>query len=143
MQATVSFVDKMTFLGTSGSGHTVVLDTIAQNGGSNRGATPMEQVLLAVGSCSGMDVVSILRKKRITFDHFDVRMNGNRRDEHPRIFTDIELEYVFKGQDLEEKRKHLEDAVRLSQERYCSVAGMLSGTVNLTWKVTIEPADAN
>lgn len=138
MQATVKYIDKMTFLNIPSSGHAVVMDTSAQNGGSNSAATPMEHVLMALGTCSAIDVVNILEKKRIAVDEFFVRLNGTRRDAHPRIFTHIELDYVFKGADLESKRKHFEDAVRLSQEKYCSVAGMLAATVQLSWKVSIE-----
>lgn len=84
-----------------------------------------------------MDVLTILKKKRISVDHFEIQLEGQRRDEHPRILTDVKLNYVFRGSGLEEKRKHLEDAVLLSQEKYCSVAGMLIGNVNLTWQVTV------
>lgn len=140
MEATVRYVDNMTFIGQPTSGHAVVMDTSVANGGSDSAATPMEHLLIALGSCSGIDVVSILRKKRIAFDSFTVHVEGKRRDEHPCVFTDIKLDYVFRGNGLEDKRKHLEDAVRLSQEKYCSVAGMLKASVNLSWQVVIEPA---
>lgn len=137
MNATIQFIDNMRFLGVADSGHAVVLDTSKQNGGNGSAPTPMEMVLFALGTCSGIDVVSILRKKRIAIDHFSIDVTGNRRDEHPRIFTAIELVYKFRGPNLAEKRKALEDTVRLSQEKFCSVAGMLSATVNLSWRVEI------
>jgi len=102
----------------------------------------MEMILAALGGCSGIDVVHILGKMRIPFESFEIRLHGVRRDEHPRSFTAIELEYVFRGAGLEAKRSRLEEAVRLSQEKYCSVAGMLNQAAQLTYRVTIEETSA-
>ncbi|HHT27197.1 MAG TPA: OsmC family protein [Firmicutes bacterium] len=137
MNATIQFVDNMRFMGVAESGHAVLLDTSQKNGGNASAPSPMEMVLFALGTCSGMDVVSILRKKRIPIEHFSIEAAGTRRDEHPRIFTDIRLTYKFRGPNLAANRKALEDTVRLSQEKFCSVAGMLAATVKLTWQVEI------
>jgi putative redox protein len=143
MNATIQFVDNMRFLGVADSGHGVLLDTSVKNGGNGSAASPMEMVLFALSTCSGMDVVSILRKKRITFDSFSIEAEGTRRDEHPRIFTRIQLTYKFQGSNLAANRKAFEDTVRLSQEKFCSVAGMLAATVELSWQVElIESADS-
>lgn len=114
------------------------MDAAAEAGGADTGPRPMEMILAALGGCSGIDVVHILKKMRIPFDALDIRLNGTRRDEHPRHFTAIEVEYVFRGAGLEDKRRRLEEAVRLSQEKYCSVAAMLKGAAQLSWRVTIE-----
>lgn len=100
----------------------------------------MELILAALGGCSGIDVVHILNKMRIAVDSFEIRIHGTRREEHPRRFTSIEVEYVFRGAGLAEKRHRLEEAVRLSQEKYCSVADMLKQAAQLSWRVTIEEA---
>ncbi len=135
MNSRVNWVGNMRFLGTSGSNHAVVMDT-SSLGGENSAATPMELILMGLAGCSGMDVVSILQKKRVDFTSLEIRVEGKRSEDHPKIFTALELDFVFKGKELKEKA--LEDAVRLSVEKYCSVAGMLKSTATLDWKVSIE-----
>ncbi|MDI3281389.1 MAG: OsmC family protein [Bacillota bacterium] len=140
MEATVRFVDGLTFLGRGESNHWIAMDGSPAAGGTQAAPTPMELVLMALGGCSGMDVVSILRKKRVTVDAFEIRLKAQRAQEHPKVFTEVEMEYVFTGRDL--RLKDLEDAVRLSQEKYCSVAGVLRGTAALTYRVTVrQPAE--
>lgn len=99
-------------------------------------------LLAALGGCSGIDIALILRKMRIDFDGFEVRMHGTRSDEHPRIYTAIETEYVIKGHNLEPQRAKLENAARLSHEKYCSVAGMLNKAAEMTYRVTVEESGA-
>lgn len=137
MRATVRYVEDMCFLGTSESNHNLIMDVTTKTH-EQTAPSPLEAMLMSLGSCSAVDVVVILEKKRVAYDLFEVRMDAKRRDEHPRILTDIALDYHFRGRGLEEQRKQLEDTVRLSEEKYCSVAGMLSNQVKLTWKVTIE-----
>lgn len=128
----------LAFAAKGPSGHEIRMDAAPDVGGGDSAARPMEMLLAALGGCSGIDVVHILRKMRIPFDALEIRLHGTRRDEHPRHFTAIEVEYVFRGAGLEEKRRRLEEAVRLSQEKYCSVAAMLKGAAQLSWRVTIE-----
>ena len=135
MQATVRHINNMRFIANADSNHAVIMDTTSGDGSAS---SPLEYMLMSLGGCSAIDVVLILQKKRIAYDPFEVRLNTTRRDEPPRIFTSIELDYHFSDDNLEASRKHIEDAVRLSEEKYCSVAGMLSPDVKLTWQVTIE-----
>src|SRR5690625_3320805 len=128
----------MRFVATGPSGHEVPMDAAPDVGGSNSAARPMEIVLAALGGCSGIDVVLILQKMRIDIDSFDMRLHARRANDHPRIFTDIEIEYIFRGKDLESQRKRLEQATQLSFEKYCSVAGMLNKAAKMTYRVTIE-----
>ena len=114
------------------------MDAAQEVGGGDTAARPMELILAALGGCSGIDVVHILRKMRIPYDALEIRLHGTRRDEHPRRFTSIEVEYVFRGAGLSDKRARLEEAVRLSQEKYCSVAAMLNQSASISWRVTIE-----
>lgn len=128
----------LAFVAHGPSGHPMRLDAAEEVGGANSAARPMEMLLASLGGCSGIDVAIILKKMRIEVESFAVRIHGVRRDEHPRIYTDIDVEYVFRGQNLEEKREQLEKAARLSFEKYCSVAGMLNKAAKMSYRVTIE-----
>lgn len=125
MEAKVRWLEGMRFVGTSGSGHDLVMD------GDNPGSapSPMEMILLAVGGCSSVDVVSILQKARQDVTDCEVEIKGLRADDHPRVFTDIELVFVVTGRGVQEK--HVERAVNLSMEKYCSVSKMLEKAANV------------
>ncbi len=90
----------------------------------------MENVLASLAACSSYHVVSILKKKRQVFSAYSVEMTANRRDEPPRIFTSIHLKYVIKGKNVSEEA--VETAIRLSEEKYCSVGGMLKTAAEIT-----------
>jgi putative redox protein len=100
------------------------------------GPTPMQTLLLALGACTGMDVVSILTKMRQPLEDFRVEVHGERRDEHPRVYTAIEVVYRFKG-DLDESR--VRRAIELSETRYCPVEGMMRPDVPIRSRFVIEP----
>ena len=133
--AEVLQVTGMTLAGRARSNHWVVMDSKKGFGGAEGGATPMELVLLALGGCTSMDVISLLKKMRITCSDYRVTMDVKRADEHPKIFTDIVLHYYFTGRDLPLPK--LEKIVTLSQEKYCSVSAMLEKTVNLSYEIHI------
>lgn len=126
MKATVKWVDNELFLGTSESGHCVAMDA---NGGETA-PSPMENVLMSLGGCSSVDVVSILQKARQKITACRVELSGTRVDSVPRVFSDIHLHFVVTGYDVAEK--HVERAVALSADKYCSVALMLDKAVNIT-----------
>jgi len=130
----VEWKDKMRFKGKADPGHTVVMDVGVE--GANKGATPMEILLMALGGCTGMDVVSILRKMHTQFDQFEIEIRGEKTEEHPRIYKKIELVYKFKGEEI--KEENVEKAVRLSQEKYCSVSAMLRKSAEVTHRIEIE-----
>lgn len=137
MDVVIRHAGGMTFTAWGPSGHLVAMD--GHEPGSDepqRAAGPMELLLMALGGCTGMDVVSILRKKRQPFSGVELRIHGERAVEHPRRYTAIEIEYVVSGRGLSEKAVH--DAVRLSFERYCSVAATLRAGAPITYRVTIE-----
>ncbi|WKE65234.1 OsmC family protein [Gallaecimonas kandeliae] len=119
MIATVKWLDGMRFVGTSESGHAMVMD--GDNPGT--GPSPMEMILMAVGGCSSVDVVSILQKARQDVQSCEVEIKGTRADDIPRVFTEIELVFVITGREVQ--AKHVERAVNLSMEKYCSVSKML------------------
>lgn len=126
MQAEVTWVEGMKFMGQSGSGHQVLMD------GANpgEGASPMEMVLMAMGGCSAIDVVSILEKGRQAVTGCKVVINAERAESVPRVFETVHLEYLVSGQELADKQ--VARAVDLSMEKYCSVALMLGKAVAIT-----------
>ncbi|MGL5030134.1 MAG: OsmC family protein [Aeromonas sp.] len=126
MEGKVSWVDGMKFVAQSGSGHQVILD--GANPGD--GMSPMEMILLAMGGCSSIDVVSILETARQLVTACHVELKGVRVDSIPRVFDTINLHFVVTGQGLSDKQ--VARAVALSMEKYCSVALMLEKTVHIT-----------
>jgi putative redox protein len=135
MRAEVRWIEGLKFLGKTDSGHTIVMDSPEESGGENLAPTPMEITLSALGGCTGMDVISILKKMREEVSDFLIVINAERRTEHPRVFSAIELVYRFRGKNL--KRENLEKAVKLSYEKYCSVGAMLKISCPITYKIEV------
>lgn len=131
MKAQVKWLGEELFLGTSESNHTLLLDANA----GNLAPSPLEAVLISLGGCSSVDVVSILQKARQNISGCLVEISGNRVDTVPKLFSDIHLHFVITGIDI--KEKHVERAVALSADKYCSVALMLSGKVKITHDFSI------
>jgi len=126
MKAKVKWIGDELFLGTSESGHSVILDA---NGG-NLAPSPLESVLISLGSCSSVDVVSILQKARQNISGCTVEISGTRVDSVPKLFSKIHLHFVITGTDV--KERHVERAVTLAADKYCSVALMLNGNVEIS-----------
>ncbi|MFQ6084195.1 MAG: OsmC family protein [Candidatus Aminicenantia bacterium] len=129
MKAKLKLVGGMQFVGTSNSNHSVVLDSDFE-GEIPAGNKPMELVLISLGGCTGMDVISIMRKKRQEVTCFAIEVTGKRVDDHPRVFKEINIKYIFKGNNLSPQA--IERAIQLSQEKYCSVSAMLKSTAQIT-----------
>lgn len=136
MQAKVKWCGDLTFLGTSGSGHQVVMD------GNKEGQapSPMEMVLLSVGSCSSVDVVSILQKARQAVVDCEVEISAERADAVPAVFSKIHLHFIVRGDKVAEG--HVERAVKLSADKYCSVSIMLGASVAVTHSFDVLPVQA-
>ncbi|TNF55780.1 OsmC family peroxiredoxin [bacterium] len=126
----IVFVKGMQFVGTSDSGHAVVMDAPESVGGSDSGQTPMEFLLTAFGGCSGMDVISILRKKRQNVKGLTIEVKGEKAETHPKVYTTIHIDYTISGEDVSEEA--VKRAVDLSLERYCSVGSMLGKAAKIT-----------
>jgi len=126
--AHVMLLNDLHFQGSVRSGYSIDLDTPASDGGGE-GMTPMELVLISLASCSAMDVVAILRKKRQLVEGLEVRVHGQRQTEHPTVFTSINLEYVVHGSDVDVQA--VTRAIELSRERYCPVWAMLEPAVRI------------
>lgn len=130
MKARVKWLDHMSFVGETGSGHSVVMDGAPDSGGRNLAARPMEMVLVGMGGCTAFDVVMILQRARQPISDCVVEIEAERAEEVPKVFTKIHAHYIIKGKGLSEKQ--VEKAVKLSAEKYCSVSIMLAATAEIT-----------
>lgn len=135
-KAIVKHIQGVTFIGKSDSNHWVTIDGPEEFGGSNAGTRPKELLLLALGGCTGFDVASILQKKKVKLDGFEMNISADVQEIHPQVFTKIHLEYVFYGKDI--NREAVERAIELSQKTYCSVTAMLQKAVEITHTYRIE-----
>lgn len=115
------------------------MDAKKENGGLSTGPSPMELVLAALTGCTGMDVISILSKMKVLdeVENFRMEVSADRSQEHPKVYTKIHLKYIFKFKNQPFKEQ-VEKAVQLSQEKYCSVAGMLKKSAELTYEIIYE-----
>ena len=136
MKARVKWLDHMSFVGESGSGHSVVMDGSPDHGGRNLGVRPMEMVLLGLGGCSAFDVIQILKKSRQGVVDCEVRLEAERSAEIPSVFTKINLVYSVTGNALSDQQ--VQRAVSLSMEKYCSVTKMLEHSVEIGYAVEIH-----
>ena len=135
-KAIIKQLHGITLAAKADSNHWVIMDGPAEFGGSDAGSRPKELLLAALGGCTGSDVVSMLVKRRAKLDGFEIHLTATERDEHPKIFTDIHIKYVFFGKGLDPA--DIEKAIELSTTKYCSVSAMLKGTVNITHSYHIE-----
>ncbi|NMB73746.1 MAG: OsmC family protein [Myxococcales bacterium] len=138
MEARLKWMDGLQFVGEAPSGHAVLLDGGKEGGGADSAVHPMEMLLLALGGCTAMDVISILKKKKQAVTGFEVRLRGERAPDHPKRFTRIELEFVVRGHDIDEAA--VARAISLSYEKYCSVRATLQGNPVIETRHRIEPA---
>lgn len=126
----------MQFVATAPTGHSVVIDSSPDVGGKNSGVRPMDLTLMALGGCTGIDVVSILNKMRVKIDSFVIDMDAERAPDHPKIYTKIILNYRFTtSDDVQDK---ISRAVHLSQEKYCSVSQMLVKSADIEARIVIN-----
>jgi len=133
MKTRIKWVDGVSFVGESGSGHAVVIDGAPESGGRNLGMRPMEMVLTGAAACTAFDVVFILRKGRQPVADVVVTAEAERAPEEPKVFTKIHLVYIVAGRGLDAKQ--VERAVKLSKEKYCSATIMLAKTAEITYEV--------
>lgn len=130
MKARVKWLDNMSFVGESGSGHSVVMDGPPELGGRNLGVRPMEMLLLGLGGCSAFDVVLILQKSKQQVVDCEVQIEAERAEKEPKVFTRIHLHFIVTGRNLAEDK--VERAIKLSAEKYCSASIMLAKTAEVT-----------
>jgi len=138
MNTRVKWLDNMSFVGESPSGHSVVMDGPPEAGGRNLGVRPMEMLLLGLGGCSSFDIVSMLKKGKQDLIDCEVEITAERADTEPKVFTKIHLHFIISGNDLSEKR--VSRAIDLSAEKYCSASIMLGKTAQVTHDYEIKEA---
>ena len=128
IDASVNWADKERYVGSATSGHSIVMDTASEKTANS----PIELVLIALCGCTASDVVGILRKKREPFAGLEVHAQAERADGYPAVYTEIKLTYRVRGA---VSHKAMEDAVRLSKEKYCSVSAMLEKTAKIAYSI--------
>jgi len=130
MKARVKWVEETVMVAESGSGHAVVLDGPPEHGGRNLGMRPMEMLLLGMGGCTEFDVMMMLKKSRQDVTSCEVQLEAQRAETEPKVFTAIHAHFVIHGRNLNEK--HVQRAIALSAEKYCSASIMLEKTAKIT-----------
>lgn len=130
MKTRIKWLDHMSFVGESESGHSVVMDGASEFGGRNLGLRPMEMLLLGMGGCSAFDVVNILKRGRQEITGCEVLLDAERALKDPKVFTRIHAHFVISGNKLSDKR--VSQAIQLSAEKYCSASIMLGQTAQIT-----------
>jgi len=134
-KARINYTSGLQFVGEADSGHAVIMDGEEKFGGRNSGARPMELLLMGIGGCSGMDVVSILRKKRERLTGLEINVDGKMAEDYPHKYTQIGIEFLVKGRGLSEEA--VKRAIELSMDKYCSVKATLEGSAKITYSYKI------
>lgn len=132
-KAIVTYVGDELFVGTSPSGHSITIDTKGEN---KTAPSPVELLMISVAACTGIDVVSILTKKRQHVTGYKVEITGTRRDDHPRAFTAFHVHHIVHGTDISEQA--VARAIELSDTKYCSVAATVRPTATITTSFTVS-----
>jgi putative redox protein len=137
-KAKVRWVEGLQFVGSPPSNHAIILDGTEKGGGADSAIHPGELLLVALAGCTGMDVISILKKMRVDVKEFEVRVDAEAAEEHPKAWKKIHLTYQVAGEDIpEDKLKH---AIELSQNKYCPVTATLKSSVEPTYEYQTEEA---
>jgi putative redox protein len=139
MKAILKQVEGLSLVGKSDSNHWVAMDSIKTFGGAEAATKPMELVLLGLGGCTSMDVLSILKKMREDIRDYDLEMDADRAEGHPAVFTKIHLHYIFYGKNI--NKDNVDKAIDLSMNKYCSASAMLKKSVDMTWDFEIKEVD--
>lgn len=139
MRARVKWVENVCFIGESDSGHALVMDGAPEAGGRNLGMRPMELLLIGMGGCTQFDVVTILKKARQPVTDCVAEIRAERAGEIPKVFTRIHVHFVVTGRGL--SSAHVERAIRLSAEKYCSASLMLGKVAEITHDFEIREAE--
>jgi putative redox protein len=129
---TLGHIDEMAFK-SEVNGHEIIMDSDEQFGGKNRGPRPKPLLLVSLAGCTGMDVVSLLKKMRVDFDDFKIDIEADMTEEHPKYYDKLKIIYHLYGKDINKAK--VEKAVNLSLERYCGVSAMLSKSSEITFEI--------
>jgi len=133
--ATVTYIQGLQFVGEASSGHAIVMDGDSEVGGHDTGLRPMELLIVGLGGCSGMDVISILRKKKQEVTSLKINLKGQKAENYPKKFTAIGIEFIVSGRNISEEA--VKRAVELSMNKYCSVKASLEGAAKISFNYKI------
>jgi putative redox protein len=136
-----SWINGLQLMGWTGSGHGITMDAAIEHGGEDAGPRPMELLLVGLAGCTAMDVLTVLRKKRLPVEGLEVHVRGQQAAEHPKQLTNITVEYVVVGNGI--PTEAVERTIALSEEQYCSVAATLRGGAHITSTYRIETVGAS
>ncbi len=131
MEIKIKKVQGLKLKGKDDSGHEITIDTKKEYGGQDSAPTPMSMLLLSLGGCTLMDVISLLDKMRVNYDNIEVQVRGERRDKHPKTFKSIEIKYIVYGNKVDKSK--VKKAIDLSAEKYCSISAMLSKSAEISY----------
>lgn len=132
----VNWIDGMRFVATDSVGHSIVMDASKQSGCEGSGFSPMQLLLIALGGCTGMDVIHIMRKQRHQVNDLEIFVSGKRVEEPPRFYNNIHVEYRIQGKDIKESA--VQRAIQLSEDKYCSVGATLRAKAKVTSNYDIQ-----
>jgi len=132
----VKWIDGLRFVANDDKGHSIIMDVSREHGGEGSGFGPMQLLLAAFGGCTGLDVAEMLRKQRQKLEDLEMIVSGERVLEPPRVYDKVHVEYRLKGRDLNEKA--VQRAIRLSEEKYCSVGATLKSKARVTCNYIIQ-----
>jgi putative redox protein len=132
MELTVKWAENMAFSGVTASGHEIRMDAAEEIGGQNSGARPMELVLNAIAGCTGIDIISILKKMRLDPTSFQMDVKGERAENPPKVFTNVHIHYALEGELPEDK---VIRAIKLSKDKYCSVSHSLNANFMVSYSI--------
>ncbi|NWF52504.1 MAG: OsmC family protein [Nitrospirae bacterium] len=138
LHAKVTYTNGLQFVGEASSGHAIVMDGDPAVGGHNTGLRPMELLLLGLGGCTGMDVISIMQKKQQNVTALEINIEGQKAENYPKKFTDIKIEFIIRGKNISEDA--VKRSIDLSMNKYCSVKASLEGSakINFLYKIIQE-----
>ena len=139
MKAKLKLIDGIALAGVSDSNHWVTLDGPEDFGGFSAGPRPMELMLLGLAGCAAMDVLSILRKKRVKLSNFNMHVDAERAKDHPKVFTKIKFNYIFSGKNI--RPSDIERSIELTEGKYCSGTAMLKDVVEIIHDYKIEETE--
>lgn len=139
MDAKVTWSKRLSFIGEADTGFSVPLGANPQVGGDNDGFRPMELIAIGIAGCTAMDVISILQKKRQNVTAFEVQLRSQQAQDHPRVFTQMEIEYLISGHDVDETA--VQRALELSENKYCPAQAMFTQILPINLSYKIIPAE--
>jgi putative redox protein len=136
MKLQLKWLEDMTLVGKGDSNHWVTMDASTEVGGTDAGSRPLEFFLMGLGGCTTMDVLSILKKKRSPIEDYELQIEADRAEEHPKVFTQVRLKFIFYGKGI--KKQDVERAIELSETKYCSASAMLKKATDIVVEYEIR-----